>query len=123
MGKTSTVDLYHRQQIINSIMKTFKATNKVSAQLKQRIQSVLDTHGKYKNAYFWSSAGNASQRRRNEEKFAESNPDFNIETKNGLVEVSFSYSESCKNIYYSLDIRLDGEKKDIRLLKKIAGIK
>lgn len=103
--------------------KTFKATTKVSAQLKQRIQEVLDTHGKYKNSYFWSSAGNASQRRRNEERFADNNPDFNIETKDGLVEVVFDYSESCKNIYYSLDIRLDGEKKDIRLLKKIAGIK
>lgn len=101
------------------MLKKYKFIKKVSRTLRCRIEKVIETNDKYKNCYFWNSNGSASGRRRAERIFSFTNPDFEIITKKGIIKISVSYSESCKNVYYNLHITFNGIKKDIRLLKKI----
>jgi len=100
-------------------MKTYNCKTRISKQARARIARAIETHEKYKNSYFWSSNGNASSRRREENRFADNNPKFEIETKRGIISVEQDLSISCKNVYYSSYIFCDGEKKDIRILKKL----
>lgn len=100
-------------------MKEFNAVSRKSASLKSTIQNTIENHDKYKKSYFWSPGGNASSRRRNEERFEKSNPSYKVQTKKGIIEVRPDYSESCRNCYYKLSITLDGNSKNVRLLKNI----
>ena len=81
--------------------------------------------------YFWSSAGNASQRRRNEEKNQSEVASFfesigmevtrkgdNVIGKAGAITAIFHYSESCNNVYSSLSVHNGEKKSNIRLLRK-----
>lgn len=78
------------------------------------LYDIVNDHAKYRNAFFWTPRGNAAQRRAAEFthylKWTEGGHDY---------EVTQSYSESCKHCYYSIEIRCDGDKKDIRTIKKI----
>ena len=100
-------------------MKTYKIEKRVSKQAKAEIQRIIETHEKYKNCYFWSSGANAHTRRRSEQQFELRNPDVAFITKNGKLEVSMSYRESCKNIYYKMYVILDGQTKTIAAVKKL----
>lgn len=100
-------------------MKTYNATNRISAQVKSAIDNTISYHEKYKGSYHWNGTGSASQRRNQEASFLSGNPEYKIQTKQGLIEVIPSLSISCKNYYYSLIVLLDGVKKDVRLLKKL----
>lgn len=100
-------------------MKTYNIANRKSKTALSAIKNAISTHEHYKNSYFWKSQGNAGSRRNNESKFKSSNPNFNLITKNGLVNVEFSYSESARNVYYSMTITLDGVKKNITYLKNL----
>lgn len=100
-------------------MITLKATNRLSAKAKATIQNAIEQHDKYKKSYFWTPGGSASQRRNNEKRFLTIHPSFIIETKLGTIEVSTTYSESCKNCYYGMCVTLDDVSKDVRLLKKL----
>jgi len=100
-------------------MKTYNVTNRTSLQAKNAISKILDTCEYYKNSYFWDSARSASNRRSNEVNFKGQNPTVGFITKRGLIEVSFSYSESCKNVYFSKTILLDEKVTNIRVLKSI----
>lgn len=99
-------------------MKTYNVTNRISAEAFRAISNCIQYHEKYQNSYFWSSGGNASQRRNNESRFAAGNPEFNLVDGNSTIEVRPSLRESCNNVYYSLDIKVNGKKKDIRAIKK-----
>mgnify|MGYP000887714678 CR=1 FL=1 len=98
-------------------MRTYTRNTRTSKDLRTAIENCLDFHGKYRNSYFWSSRGNAAQRRRDEERFETQNPSFDIVTPAGTIRVRPSLDISCKNVYYSLEITLDGEKKNIGVLK------
>ena len=87
--------------------------------IKTKINSYLTMHEKYRHAYFWTSFGNAASRRNQEKKFADSYPIFFFRNNGKLIEVKPYFSLSCRNVYYKLEIRVNGEKKDIRALKKI----
>jgi len=100
-------------------MKTYNATKRLSPQAKAAIKSAIETHERYKKSYFWRPGGSASNRHRNEARFEASNPDFQVLTPMGTVEVIFHYRESCSNVYYSMDVYLDNAKKDVRLLRKL----
>lgn len=100
-------------------MKTYNVKSRLSKQAKQAIKSIISTHERYRKAYFWYPSTTSSGRRYNEKKFHSANPSVAFETAGGLIEVNFSYSESCRNVYYGLDIRLNDEKKNITVLKKL----
>jgi hypothetical protein len=99
-------------------MKSFVVTKRLSSQAKSAIQNAIEQHDKYKRAYFWSSGGNASTRRRNESSFSRNHPAFSLIDGETTIEVLPYYSESCKNCYYSMSIKVNGSAKDIRTLKK-----
>jgi hypothetical protein len=100
-------------------MRTFKRMVKTGKELRSAIENCLEFHEKYKGSYFWGENGNGNQRSRNERRFQEQNPGFDIETPNGLIQVRPLMTQSRKNTYYSLTITVDGEIKDIRALKKL----
>lgn len=80
--------------------------------------------------YFWKPAESASGRRRNEERHlsevalffnaigmsVERNGD-KVTGVAGAIKAVFQYSESCKNVYKSLDITNNGKRSNIRLLR------
>lgn len=100
-------------------MKTYNATNRISATAKKEIERILSTHDKYKSSYFFNPDTSANGRRRKETQFASSNPDVAFQTEKGLLQVSMSYSESCQNVYYSISITLDDKSKNITAVKNL----
>lgn len=100
-------------------MKTYNVKNRLSSQAKQEINRIIETHDKYSKSYFFNPAKSAEQRRSNERKFHKNNPCVAFETKQGLLEVVMTYDESCNNVYYKLNIYLNGELKNISAIKKL----
>jgi len=90
---------------------------RLTAHRKERLKEVIDLHERYKGAYFWRPHTHAAQRRA-------------AEWSNRLVftyggheySISQAYQESCRNCYYTCKIWVDGQKKDIRAVKKILGV-
>lgn len=100
-------------------MKTYNITSRISAQAKSELNRIIETHDKYKGAYFWSPDCSADGRRRNEKRFADNNPDVAFLKGEDRIEVKMYYSESCHNVYYSLDVLVNGTKKNIAYIKKL----
>lgn len=100
-------------------MKTYYAKQELTKEARNAIENALYTHDRFKNSYFWKTPTFASGRRKMEAKFYDENPGFYIETEKGLIEVNPSLSVRCRNVYYSLSIKLDGKSKDIRALKAL----
>lgn len=84
------------------------------------------------NTYFWNSANNASSRINNEKKHKHTVENFlkqigfviiendeKVFAKLKELEVKFYYSESCKNVYKSLEIWKNGKKSNITSLRKL----
>ena len=99
-------------------MKSFVVTKRLSSQAKSAIQNAIEQHDKYKRSYFWSPGGNASSRRRNESSFSKNHPSFSLIDGKDTIEVLPYYSESCKNCYYSMEVKVNGAASNIRTLKK-----
>ena len=100
-------------------MKTYNIANELTVEAKAELQRIINTHDRYKKSFFWSSASSSNMRRRNEQNFIESNPDVQFITPKGVIEVIMQYSESCKNVYYSIGITLDGKPKNIMAIKSL----
>ena len=100
-------------------MKTYNVQNRLSKKARYELERIIETHEKYRNAYFFKPSGNASGRRRNEAKFQKNNPDIQFKTNKGTVKVSMDYSESTRNVYYKLTVKLNDQVKNISLIKKI----
>ncbi|WNO30079.1 hypothetical protein [Oceanotoga phage vB_OteS-UFV02] len=79
------------------------------------INNILSKHERYRNSYFWSSAGTNAWQRRKEE--FDDKYEFFYQGKK--YQVFQKLDISCKNYYYHLHIYEDDKKKDIRSLKKI----
>ena len=91
------------------------------------------------NTFYWTPAGPASCRRANERKQVGTVAEWfraiggTIETvndervsatwnRNGeAIQATFSYSESCKNVYKSLHVTRNGKRSTIRVLRQIAA--
>lgn len=86
------------------------------------------------NTFYWTPACNASSRRRNEARqlatvatylaalgFTVNDRDDRVSATNGNVEVVFSYSESCSNVYKSLQVTRGGKRSNISAIRKIAA--
>lgn len=100
-------------------MKTYNITNRMSKEARKAIENAIATNEKYSNSYFFSPSSSAAGRRSNENKFLEQNPDFCLVKGKNIIKVAFTYDESCKNVYYTLTVIVNDEKKDIRALKKL----
>ena len=96
-------------------MKTYKA-NRVSKKLKKEIEKTISIHEQYKKAYFWTPPRNAAGRRKMEAAFE--GCDYDIIKGDDIIQVRTDLSCTCNNIYYYLDIKVNGEKKNITVLKK-----
>ena len=84
--------------------------------------------------YFWSAAGNASSRRRNEERHVASVAAYfaaigldvaeegcdHVTGRAHDLSATFSYSESCKNVYKSLRVVVAGKPSNITQLRRLA---
>ena len=88
--------------------------NKTGTKIKAKLSDILATHEKYKKCYFWAPNTNAAGRRQQE--FDEN---FSFMVANKLYEINQSLDISCKNFYYRLDIRIDGNKKNVTCIKKL----
>lgn len=100
-------------------MKTYNITKRISAQARRELTRIIDTHEKYAKSYFWHPTCSADGRRRTERQFAESNPDVAFIKGDDRIEVSMTYSESCKNCYYDCGVFVNGIKKNITVIKKL----
>ena len=83
---------------------------------KELLQTILDTHVKFKNSYFWTSPGNASSRRSLER---QNSNEIDFHHNGHHYKIYQSVSCSCRNVYYHLCVYVDGVKKDVRAIKKI----
>lgn len=100
-------------------MKTYNLTNRLSAQARKEIERIIETHTQYGKSYFWHPDASASGRRRKEEKFQKLNPDVAFVKGFNKIVVRMTYTESCKNCYYSCMITINGDIKDIRVIKAL----
>ncbi len=87
------------------------------------------------NTYYWSSFGDASSRRRAEEKRQSQVAEFfkaagfqversgdNVIAEKDGVCAEFHYSESCKNVYKTFSVTSNGKRSNITAIRKILGI-
>ena len=88
----------------------------LTPELKSKINEVLNNSKYYRNCYFWTPYGNAASRG-NREFGIEFEFDLNGET----VSVNQSLSISCKNFYFSTDVRRDGRKSNVTVLRKVVA--
>ena len=86
--------------------------NKTGKQIITKIGHMESDHEKYQKAYFWSPPANASGRRSME--FKDSLSFILCDKK---YELKQELSCSCKTVYWSNQIFVDGEKKNIKALK------
>lgn len=101
-------------------MRTYNITNRISTQARREIERIIKTHERYRKAYFFHPNESSSGRRRNEKRFKEVNPDVSFQRGTEVISVSMEYSESCRNVYYTLYINSSTEgKKNIGYIKKL----
>ncbi|PTL34620.1 hypothetical protein C7120_08965 [Prevotella sp. oral taxon 376] len=75
--ETFRIDTYLFTQKI-TIMKVYNITNRLSAQARRELVNIIDTHEKYRNAYFFSPSTSATGRRCSEDRFRESHTDVSF---------------------------------------------
>ena len=80
------------------------------------IRIAIDHHEQFGRAYFWNPAGNASGRRRNEERNSFS---MEIVWMGDTYAYESKVTESCKHVYYTGRFWLNGERKDVRLFRRL----
>ncbi len=82
----------------------------------EMLDEMLDNHEAHKNCYFWTNNGNSAQRRRLERQRAKAN----IWNWGGRDYVwTQTVQVSCRNYYYYSTITVDGERKDVRVMKHL----
>lgn len=104
-------------------MKTYYCAVKMSIQARKAIENVIATNEKYSNSHFFKPGCTSGTRRGNEERFRKENSSFLLKNSFHDIKVIPYYSETCNKVYYSLCVTVNGEKKDIRVLKKLLLIK
>jgi len=87
---------------------------KTLSDVTSQINTVISNSAYYKNCYFWTFYGSAAQRRSREFSI-----DFEFDYNGQHIVVSQSLSISCRNFYFSTNIRRDGKKSNITILKNI----
>jgi len=88
--------------------------NKTGGKIKKDLSMFIKNYEKYKNCFFWGSTGNASYRRKQE---FDNAIEFNVAEQEYYVRQCLEIS--CKNFYFKTIVMVDGQKKDIRTIKKL----
>ena len=88
--------------------------NKTGQIIKQQIQTIICNHERFKGCYNWIQHHSAAGRRSQEFSFM-----FSFRLGGVHYKVWQSLEISCKNFYFKTLVKLDGEKKTIRALKKL----
>jgi hypothetical protein len=83
----------------------------------RKIEEFITTSETLKNAYFWSSPGNASGRRAMENRY--SIPEFTFTYNKDTYICKLSVSCSCKNVYVSKTITKNGKTTNITPVKNV----
>ena len=83
----------------------------------KNLQAIINLHDKMKGSYFYHSPSSASSRR-SYEKYNSLTTEFEFDGQQIRVEQGTRCS--CKNVYYSMSIYINGVcGKDIRFIKKL----
>lgn len=87
----------------------------------QLLNNLLILKEKYKNCYMWSQRPKKKWQQEKEEiDFHKKNPDIELEFENDKIEININYFySSFQNLNFRVDIFVNGEKKDIRYIKKM----
>ena len=81
------------------------------------VREIVAIHDEMAGCYFWTPRGNRAQR----DEYAEERTNGIVFFHKGRrVKVEQDTTCSAKNVYYSLGVWVDGVKKDVRVLRKIA---
>ena len=86
--------------------------------IETAINAILARHDRFKSSYFWSPPGHASSRRQMENRESTS---LSFSLDGTVYDIVQSVTCSCKNVYYSLSIAVDGISKNVRALKKLVA--
>ena len=92
---------------------------------KEELEKILDScraviylQEKMQNSYFWTPPKRARDRRSYEKYYSQF---FDFEFLGDKYDFNQETSCTCKNIYFSSRFWINNEKKDIRLVKKLAA--
>jgi hypothetical protein len=83
---------------------------------KNLIKQAIELNDKMSGCYFWSPPSCANSRRSYEDY---NSLEFNFKFNGKKYEIKLNTECSCKNIYFSRNIFVDGIKKNIKALKTI----
>ena len=97
-------------------MKTLKRIK--GSKVGKKLSTIIELHNNMKGCYFWSPPGTASGRRYYETQRCNK---LSFIYDGALYEINQSTDCSCKNIYYSLSVMVDGKSKDVRAIKKLVA--
>jgi len=86
-------------------------TKTISTETKNAISTYLMLNEKFRNSFFWSPPSGASSRRSYEEKNS-------FEYSGDGIELTFKVECSCKNIYITKSVSIDGMTTNATSLKK-----
>lgn len=102
-------------------MKTYNITNKFTKHAGHAISNTIHQHEYWRQGRHPSPLTALDQivRFAITEGFKEINPPYNIITKDGMIEVRPNLWIDRNYYHYTLDIRVNGKKKDIRTLENI----
>ena len=100
-------------------VKSYNATNRTSPQLRGAIQNTLKSNEYHKKAFFWQPAKSETERLLREFQFRLENPPYRIQMGKDNIEVIQWYTESPSQVFYRLNVNVNGTRKDVRVLKNI----
>ena len=83
---------------------------------RTQVQRALDNHEYLKPSYHWTSLGNAASRRHREQQL---NFTVKVNHEGDVYQYDSFVQISVKNFYYTGRFTKNGEKKDVRLFKKL----
>jgi len=95
-------------------MRTYKRLKRTK--LIEEIRTVVETHEQMKKAYFFRPPSSARQRRAYEEDRCAS---IRFVFDDKTYRITQTTTCSCKNVYYNLEVWVDGYKKNVRTLKSL----
>ena len=81
-----------------------------------QVQRALDNHEYLKPCYFWTNLGNASSRHYREKQL---NFTVTIDHEGDVYQYDSFVQISTRNFYYTGRFTKNGERKDVRLFKKL----
>ena len=102
----------------NDAKRLVRAAVAMFAEHGATLRAVLDAHARFKSSYFWTPPSSASGRRR---MAADNSRDLNFEYDGRTYSVCQDVGCSCRNVYYKLAVTVDGDRKDVRAIKRLRG--